>query len=820
MKNLNKSIAVFLCIILTLSLAVNAAAENTNSWKNKIDEKIYEEANKKSDKIPVYIWITDVNHDEVIEKTESELGYGEADLAVIDENMSEELAADIATLSENPTDKTVKEEIRAYMNKTKNKRAKEKEKTEKYIGEKRKNYKEEYNKNSKSFLEKAKINDEDIVFTSQYAPMIIAELTIKQIEKLTKTDNVKEISYYNVTTDALETESTLDEIKTSTKIQIIHETLGLDGSGVKAGILDNGYIDFDVSGAELPADRFEVLHNSNETTADHVIGVATICFGESGVAPGVDCYVCSYGNYSYSCIENLLSKGASIITCSLKDSRGENESYTNQEKWIDHVASVHSVSFVKSAGNNDIIISSPGLAYNVITVGAYDNCGTISNSDDVMFNYSCHDELTGCAKPDLIAPANMLGGGTSSAAPFVAGIIALMLEVRPSLAAYPQVIKSILLASCHHKALPAAGTGDSTETMSQGLTDKQGAGVVDPYRAVSITGRGNYGMRILSGTSSTSIRLNLPTYNATGLNVSIAWLRLNTLASGSDHYSVNDVIEAPAHNLNLSLLGGSSVLKSSSNTNSSTEMVYLSNPSSATTYTIKIDKVDSASGYAKVGFAWSLDDENFQYSDEYEGLYYLRNGKSGYCLTLNSSQNTISQSSYSGNTNQIWILQKSTNDNYRLNCAYMNTGCLNVGTLLSNRFYNNVLNSNNTAEINVVQNSDGSLSFYKLISGVKYYLVTQDNSTENGASVGWLQHSSSADLTSSLKWHIDRICYRKGDANMDWDITAADSRDVLNYAGALTDFTNAQIYLADVNNDKTVTAADSRIILRMSAGLE
>ena len=151
MKKIYKAIAILLSFILVAGLGFNTFAENANSWKNKIDPKIYEHTESKDDKIPVYIWITDVDHNEVVEETENTLGYGEEDLAVIDENMSDELAAEIAALSENPDNKTVSEEIRDYMDKTKKKREKEKEKTDKYIGEKRKNYKEKYNKNSKDF---------------------------------------------------------------------------------------------------------------------------------------------------------------------------------------------------------------------------------------------------------------------------------------------------------------------------------------------------------------------------------------------------------------------------------------------------------------------------------------------------------------------------------------------------------------------------------------------------------------------------------------------------------------------------------------------
>ena len=437
-----------------------------------------------------------------------------------------------------------------------------------------------------------------------------------------------------------------------------------------------------------------------------------------------------------------------------------------------------------------------------------------------MYYYSSYNDFGGCAKPDLVAPANMLGGGTSSSAPFVSGIIGLMLELRPSLAAYPQVIKAILLASCHHKALPAEGTGDATETMEQGLTDKQGAGVVDPYRAISITGSGSYGIRTLTGTTaSTSINIAQPAYNASGLNVSIAWLRANTMTS-SDHNSAINVTPATAHNIDLSLLSGSAILKSSANTNSSTEMVYYSSPTSTSAYTVKIDKVDSVSGTVKVGYAWSLDNERFQYKDEHEGIFYLKNVNSGHYLTLNSSDNSISQSGCIGSIKQMWILQKTASGDYRINSAYKNTGCLNIGTLISGKYYSNILDTSNPYEIKVNANNVGSISIYKYVSGTYYYLTLQDNATSTGASVVWQKYTSAADFSSAMKWYPEPNCYRKGDVNMDGNITAADANNAMDYSSGTLTLTNAKIYLADINNDQAVTAADARTILRIAAGLE
>lgn len=812
---LKRIISVILSAILLFSVNLIAIAENEKSWKSKIDEKIYEQATNKDSVVSVYIWITDVDHEEVIAETENTLGYGEDDLAVIDENISEELAVAISNLSDKE-DPTVKDELQQYMKKTEKKRKAEKEKTDKYISEKRSNYRDKYNKKSKDFLEKAKISDDEIIFRSQYAPMIIAELTLKQIEKVAKADEVENVRLY-IPSRSIPC-STLSELISSSKIDEIHE-LGLTGQDVKVGIKDIGTINIEdvqlVQNPEFPNTRFEELLTPYEPSNNHVNLISQLGFGASGIAPGTKCYV-SCSNMPYYETENLISKGVSIINHSCVSAVTESVDYNNEECWYDHLAAQHSVTFVQCAGNDYDIVYSPGRAYNIITVGAYNNNGTLSTSDDQMVKDSGYNSLGGCEKPDIIAPENIGDTGTSYSAAFVSGVIALMLELRPSLAAYPQAVKAILLASCHHKAAPASG--DVAETMSQGITDKQGAGVVDPYRAISITARGSYGIRkMISGTTSMNINFYQPSYGSSGINVSIAWLRENTI-NGS-HQSVDNVTAATAHDLDLTLKSGNNVLKSSSKSISSTEMVYYSGLSSYEEYTMKIDRISSSSGDVSLGYAWSIDSDRFQCMDEFEGIYYIKNKPSGYYLTINTQSNIITQSSYTGDDNQLWIIQASSDGKYRLNSICNNIGCLDLGELYGFPQYDIAIDNSNVADCSVWLNDDTSFSFVKTENGLNYALTTEGDLYSNNAEVKWEQIDD--DVSSNCqKWWLEPYCYYRGDVDMNGRITAADSRAALAYSSSTEVLSNAGIFLADINNDKAVTAADSRTILRISSGLE
>lgn len=848
-KNILRMIAVIISLILSFGFSFNVFAENINSWKNKIDDRIYTEIENKSDKIPVYIWLEDVEHDEVIAETENTLGYGESDLAMIDEDFSDELAVSVGNLSE-VDDESVSDELANYLKKTEKKRKEEREKTEKYIEKKREKYRDKYNQKSKDFLEKAKISDEDIIFRSQYTPMVIATLSEKQINKVAKSEEVSSLVLYE---ELIFSEPSIEigVYLENTILANIKNNLNLFGTDVKLGIVEGENVTVT---DDLPADRFFKVGTSfYNADSDHVQNTAKILAGNSGVANQAMVYssaVFSTDNSTqsyYQAVEFLLNAGVVLINSSFgyiyhytdNSVRTLNEhkatySYTTIDKWIEHVVSLHNVSFVVSAGNDaengyytynekeiDIIqhrILGPGNAHNVITVGACDSKSNGEKADDELFDYSSYDEFNGVEKPDIVAPADFESGGTSSSAPFVSGLIALMIELRPSLAAYPHIIKAILLASCHHKA-----SSSPSESMTQGITEKQGAGVVDVYRAISITGRGNYGVRQITGeTTITDVRFNVPKlYGATGINVSIAWLR-NSTVSGSNHDNTLSVGVGEETNLNLTILNGGSTVGSSSLDTSSTEMVYVTSLSENATYTARINRVDSYSETVNVAYAWSFDEEQFQYTSDFEGVYFIKNKQSGNYLNYSSSTG-YTQNAFTGGTTQQWVLWKSSNGYYTLKNFVGDTGCLDINSVVSNKYYSISLDSSNVADVSVQMNNDGSVIINSINDDSQYLLSILNNSTSVNAQTVWKRNDSTSDLELSQNWYLEPICYQVGDVDMNGQITAADSRIILNYSAGLEsygEFANIKEYLSDANSDGLITAADSRLVLRFASNLE
>ena len=139
----------------------------------------------------------------------------------------------------------------------------------------------------------------------------------------------------------------------------------------------------------------------------------------------------------------------------------------------------------------DSSIPSPGGAYNVITVGGFDDKNTVTWSDDTILDcssfvdpISLHSDRQ---KPDIAAPgANITAvapgpanfatvSGTSAAAPIVAGVSALLIEKNGTLSVWPEIIRAALMASADHNIEGATR-----------LSDKDGAGGLDASAAASL----------------------------------------------------------------------------------------------------------------------------------------------------------------------------------------------------------------------------------------------------------------------------------------------------------------------------------------------
>ncbi len=296
-------------------------------------------------------------------------------------------------------------------------------------------------------------------------------------------------------------------------VSTARQTLGLnanspDGSGVTVAVVDTGIDNSkDLAGRVIHADVTGSSWNSDRDDYGHGTFVAGLIAGNgaasngayTGAAPGarlLDVRVAK--DDGSTSLVNVLrglqavawaQKALDIRVVNLSLSTGSPIPYQFDplSLALDSLWN-HGIVVVVPAGNDGpgpSTISSPGNDPTLLTVGALDESGNGSRTNDVVASFSSRGPAEqGVAKPDLVAPgahlislrapgsvvddanpgsrvANdyFLGSGTSMSTALTSGVVADLLDARPNL--NPDQVKAILASSAYSAA---------------GLTDPNAAG--------------------------------------------------------------------------------------------------------------------------------------------------------------------------------------------------------------------------------------------------------------------------------------------------------------------------------------------------------
>ncbi|MBR0447775.1 MAG: S8 family serine peptidase [Clostridia bacterium] len=421
------------------------------------------------------------------------------------------------------------------------------------------------------------------LFFSQYAPLISAELTPKEIKKLAADSRVESI-YYSPDAEMVdESDVSLPTIGAD----YTRDTLGYTGSGIKIGMIESG----------LPRNPYasnivcESTDSANYT--DHASAVAAIMMTQvtpynrasyEGIVPDATLYATYTTGRDWRIgVEWLLSQGVHVINMSsgFYDNLGQ---YDNRAKWVDHIAMNHSVHFVKASGRYSLYdnpqnqISSPGMAYNAITVGAINDQNTTSYTDDEFLDGSSWNESigtqepSGTNKPDLVAPGvniitdiritedndndgvNEIGNyyvasGTSFAAPHVTAVVAQLCQRKPELKLLQDTVKAILTASVSHSDIRYNTMDDITNNY-----DTCGAGVVNAKSACSTVIHSRYASGSFAANSGNGTQV-VYTFNVTDttklIRVSLSWLKYSVFSEEEENHYSYDLTSGTLANLNL-----------------------------------------------------------------------------------------------------------------------------------------------------------------------------------------------------------------------------------------------------------------------------
>lgn len=368
------------------------------------------------------------------------------------------------------------------------------------------------------------ISEDQLITNVGFAPYVIIDISEDQILKIAEDKNVEKISY----SPELKPQSTLNDALDV--VNVTDSGYSYTGSGVTVGILEaeNGKYDPNyvmLSGCSNL--NYVYMGNTDPGVIDnHATMVTSIIKGKSvtyygdtyvGVAPDATVYQsCFNSSYSlYQNLEYLAQQGASIINCSFgyyfeAPYYYKNPLYNDEDWLMDQAINNYCFLGVVSAGNTGTYVSSPGKAYNAITVGNCDTRGVPLYSMSSSSGYIESDGLTN--KPDIAAPGEVvtlpqLGSfsGTSVAAPIVSGIAAQMIQCMPTLKmptqsqnqyggkTYFNTIKAFLLLGANYQIVSFSNNNSKmTGSNSDLFRDKSGAGLVDAKKTLDILNGNGY----------------------------------------------------------------------------------------------------------------------------------------------------------------------------------------------------------------------------------------------------------------------------------------------------------------------------------------
>ena len=505
-----------------------------------------------------------------------------------------------------------------------------------YIMARRSTVKWLYSTLNRGVLEKANISDKDVLYCGWYTSSIIAYINYDQLSVLKDLAEIVSIEAFVNETAEPDLSVIHDQIHTDTDTgtnsSYYYYGEGLTGEGVKIGIIEANCGIFNPNAPQLvgiPSNRLNYVSNyiSNgieltPTITAHATKMTSIIVGQTvtvsgrdykGIVPDATIYAtpCNSNATILSGMSYLVDSGVSVINFS--GGVGHSYNYSSLDKNVDELIANSRVTIVEAAGNyglNDPSgtdkpgISSPGKAFNIITVG---NAETKSNAYTslappyVVNPSSSYGEASYIAnKPDVCAPGTSIayvssgttissGTGTSPATAMTTGIVAQMHQQKPYLKTNPNATKACLIAGASNSVISATNNG-FVDAGCFLIRNRSGAGFVNAVNSVSAAGSFNYW----------SLNVNLKTItNGTFLTLCDWYFQAGKKVRMVMTYEV-DGTTMPAstgHKNNFDLYlcnSGGTIVSSSSNAYTNVEILEYTIPTTGY-YTIKIQVADHIS---------------------------------------------------------------------------------------------------------------------------------------------------------------------------------------------------------------------------------
>ncbi len=450
---------------------------------------------------------------------------------------------------------------------------------------------------------------------SETAPIVYATLPAGLVKQISERTDVQ-LTYLAEDTGY---QDHMDIAAPSMKADLVWNQ-GITGVGGRIAIVEDSRVDFNNSC--LPNNLGTRIPNDPEVD-DHATACAGMAAGTNsifrGIAPSAGIYSANSRNYYPENISAALDAAvanANVLNNSWGMGCGDNGLMDIHARHADYIVRYIWDTVTASAGNNGLCpgteyVTSIGTAYNIITVGNYDDAGTVTSTDNVMNPKSSYKDPPSIhgdrEKPEVAAPGTNItstimttpgncdtadvGSGTSYSAPMVAGLAADLIQVRPTLAIYPESMKALILA----------GARDNVEG-AVSWSEKDGAGGVNALASYESAVNNRYRWYwATAGTFNSSgfFNIDMGWVNA-GQRVKVALVWDSNASPGSNNYSVDWLFA----DLDLNVVGPGDVQWSSSWDNSYEVVDFTAHASGNFQIRVKKYRFDGSDEFFAV--AWSL----------------------------------------------------------------------------------------------------------------------------------------------------------------------------------------------------------------------
>jgi hypothetical protein len=483
------------------------------------------------------------------------------------------------------------------------------------------------------------------------APIVYARVPARRVEALAAREDVRQVRAPSAWTPTMNTAH--DAVGANWT-----DGKGYTGSGVIIGIVEYARVDYSRPGlGGTRRDSYRVSstglscpHSAGEyrnaSAISHVSWAAAIALGRGrtykGVANGaklvdvsadfdprsdradprilkaIDCAI-------------LLGK-AHVITMSLV--QNDASTYATSNAYFDAVVWDHHRLIVANGGNNyaetnshcpgtNERVRSPGSAWNVLTVGGTSNDARRlwyrSNRSEPAYCWEDPPGHTGDVndrvKPEVVAPAQNVstyfynGSGVSASTPMVAGIVAQLIDQRPTLLNFPEQMKAIILAgsSARHSLTPGGARSVSAEGLGT-ANAKWSSRVVERNDTLHTGSHG--GLTFTSDEErddcqqappAQSVEFEVP-YTSRKLRFVVDWMAHTSQANPRSGSTVSRRLT----DFDLTIMRGSTVIGRSTRSASNVEWVDFTGSKGTGTYRAVITPVRWGCSVTvePVGFAW------------------------------------------------------------------------------------------------------------------------------------------------------------------------------------------------------------------------